>query len=527
MSTATSLPHSLPEVLDYLVLGAGPGGLQVATYLEAAGARYVVLDRGLRPGSFFEKYPRHGRLISANKAIDRRRIGESHLRFDWHSLLSARPDRDLRFSSISHEYFPSPSALVTYLAKWSEHLALNIRLETDIVSIVKIGSGFLLTSALGEVFAARTLIVAAGMAAEYVAEIPGIQHATSYGTMSLDAKEFTGKTVLIIGKGNSAFETANHLVSTAQSIHLVSPTTLRLAWNTHFAGHLRALNASFIDTYLLKLGNAVLDARVLDIERRHQRLRVRLRYVKGGGEEQTLDYDKVICCTGFRFDASCFDEACLPHLSRGGRLPEQTPAWESVNVPGMFFAGTLTQDRDFQGASSAFIEGLRFNARALARFLLAGKSLERRPGQTYRGADAITRGMLRRLNANAGLWDQFGFLCDVYTRLRGDVIRRTEEVPVAHAHQTYGRIGCAYLLVSFEFGPPDPCGDAIRVDRPAQSDLEHAHMSPFAHPVVRLCQRGDVLEEFHLPENLESVWRDPTVHAAPLGGFLARALAAL
>ena len=54
------------EEHDYVIVGAGPAGLQAAYFLERDGRDYVVLEAD-RPGSFFDRFPRHRMLISHNK----------------------------------------------------------------------------------------------------------------------------------------------------------------------------------------------------------------------------------------------------------------------------------------------------------------------------------------------------------------------------------------------------------------------------------------------------------------------------
>ena len=53
--------------MEYLVIGAGPAGLQLAYFLEQAGRDYLVLEAGPGPGTFFTTFPRHRELISSNK----------------------------------------------------------------------------------------------------------------------------------------------------------------------------------------------------------------------------------------------------------------------------------------------------------------------------------------------------------------------------------------------------------------------------------------------------------------------------
>src|SRR6202008_4556124 len=88
-----------------------------------------------------------------------------------------------------------------------------------------------------------------------------------YETVPVDPRDFTDQRVLIIGKGNSALETADNLVETAAVIHVAGPSSIRMAWQTHYVGHLRAVNNNFLDTYQLKSQNAVLDGTVERIER--------------------------------------------------------------------------------------------------------------------------------------------------------------------------------------------------------------------------------------------------------------------
>ena len=75
------------HIYDYLIIGAGPAGIQMGYFFERDGRDYLVLEAE-EPGAFFTKYPRHGNLISANKRYTGYDDPEVNLRFDWNSLLS-------------------------------------------------------------------------------------------------------------------------------------------------------------------------------------------------------------------------------------------------------------------------------------------------------------------------------------------------------------------------------------------------------------------------------------------------------
>jgi cation diffusion facilitator CzcD-associated flavoprotein CzcO len=234
--------------LDYLVIGAGPAGVQVAYFLERAGRDYQVLEAGSRPGAFYQKFPRHRQMISINKPHCGFDDPDQKLRVDWNSLLG---DDDMpRFTEYTDRYFPHADDYLRYLADFAAHHRLGIEYGTRVTEVARdSGDGpFRVTDEHGTVRTARRVIVATGFSRPYVPPIPGIETAESYADMTLDRDSFTDQQVLIIGKGNSAFETADHLGERAAVIHILGPSSLKLAWKTHFIGHLRAVNNNFLDT---------------------------------------------------------------------------------------------------------------------------------------------------------------------------------------------------------------------------------------------------------------------------------------
>lgn len=511
---------------DYLVLGAGPAGLQMAYFLARAGRSYVVLEAGEGPGTFFTRYPRHRQLISINKIHTGYDDPEVRLRFDWNSLLG--DEGDPRFADFSSDYFPAAEGLISYLGDYAErhHLEVHTGQRAVRVSRPVFGGDFEVETATGAHYRARHLLVATGLTREYLPPIPGLELADSYGEMSVDRRQFVGQRVLILGKGNSAFETADHLIPAAAVIHVASPHSLHFAWKTHFVGHLRAVNNNFLDTYQLKSQNAVLDATVERIERRGDDgpFRVLLRYSHAQGEREELEYDRVIACTGFRFDAAVFDPSCRPALTIDDRFPAQTSAWESVNVRGMHFLGTLTQVRDFKKTTSGFIHGFRYNVRALHRMLE-----ERHHGVGWPRVGvpaenrAATRAILQRINRTSALWQQFGFLGDVYARHpERHELEHYEELPVAHIHETAFRHHPDFFVLTLEFGHVE--SDPFAIER--HPDPAQAERSAFLHPVLRHFVGGRKVSEHHLLENLLGEWKDPALHERPLRAFLEEELAA-
>src|SRR5215207_11758806 len=103
---------------EYVILGAGPAGLQLGFFLAQTGRDYVILDGADRPGAFFATFPRHRRLLSINKVHTGCDDREVNLRFDWNSLLG--DDDGPLFKDVSHSYFPDADDLCTYLARYAD-----------------------------------------------------------------------------------------------------------------------------------------------------------------------------------------------------------------------------------------------------------------------------------------------------------------------------------------------------------------------------------------------------------------------
>ncbi|XUL92095.1 NAD(P)-binding domain-containing protein [Streptomyces galilaeus] len=515
------------EPLDYLVIGGGPAGLQLGQLLQAAGHGYRILESGRAPGTFFRTFPRHRKLISINKIYNGTDDPELNLRMDWNSLLS--PDDRMLFTRYSKRYFPHADDLVRYLADFAEAFKLDIAYDTRAEWIRRHDVGFTVTDQHGQDHHARRLVMATGLTRPNTPDIPGIETAEDYSVVSVDPEDFTDRRVLIIGKGNSALETADNLVETAAVIHVAGPHSVRMAWNSHYVGHLRAVNNNFLDTYQLKSQNALLDGNVLSVEKDPGDgvYRVRFSFSRADEVVKELRYDRVIVCTGFRFDASMFAPECRPALVIDDRFAELSPAYESVNVPGLYFAGTLMQQRDFKKSTGGFIHGFRYAVRALSRIL--DERHHERPWphrQLESSPAALADAVVARVNRSSALWQQFGVIGDLIVTASGEPARYHEEVPVAYAHESQLTASGDYFTVTLEYGPDHDKVDPfdITVRRTAQNSVDDAFDAAYLHPVIRHHGGGELLGVHHMAENLENHWDSPEAHHAPLAAFFAREL---
>ncbi|XP_073429109.1 FAD-dependent oxidoreductase domain-containing protein 2 isoform X2 [Dendrobates tinctorius] len=356
---------------DYCVLGAGPGGIQIAKFLEEAGRDYIVFERNLGPGSFFYHFPRHRKLISINKRFTGRMNKEFNLRHDWNSLLSQ--DEHLRFFHYSHEFFPHADDMVRYLNNFSS--ALNVHYGKEIRR-VKMESNleawhghyFVLEDQMEQEYMCNVLLVATGLALANKVKFSGEEYAEGYETVSIDPSNFTGQSVLILGRGNSAFETAENILSSTNFIHMIGRTRVRLSWSTHYVGDLRAINNGLLDTYQLKSLDGLLEGDLSDlalIRDDSGKLYVTHKhYLKSNPAnnhtmipdsmllQNNLDnfaarepYDRVIRCLGWKFDFSIFDSVLLvaTGLALANKVKfsgeEYAEGYETVSIDPSNFTG--------------------------------------------------------------------------------------------------------------------------------------------------------------------------------------------
>ena len=501
--------------IENLIIGAGPAGLQLGYFFEKSQQQYLILERGEHPGTFFKTFPRNRTLISVNKVFTGYSDKEVNLRWDWNSLLS--DNEDLLFKHYSKEFFPCAEDLRRYLRDFADCFGLNVKYNTTISKIGK-DESFLVQDQRGDTYACRRLIMATGFTQPYIPPIPGIEQCERYTDCSVVPEDFTDQRVLIIGKGNSAFETANSLTATTRTIHLCSPTPIIMAWKTHFVGNLRSVNDNFLDTYQLKLQNGILDAEIESITRQGKEFVVKIIYTHAKGERRTIEYDRVLVCTGFRFDAAVFDQECRPALAFNNRLPAQTSEWESTNVKDLYFIGTLMQARDYKRTMSGFIHGFRHNIQALHRMLEYKYEGEAWPSvEISDRPEALAEKVVERINSSPAMFLQPGFFCDVLVTASGRKPRYYEDVPVDYVHESDFGINACYYTISLEYGDFSRI-DPFNVDR--DPDPRKAHLTPYLHPIIRRFAGDTLIDEHHLLEDLENFYA-PEKYRQGIADYLA------
>lgn len=407
-----------PGTYDAIVVGSGPGGLQTAYSLPRAGvSKVAVLTTDEAPAGMFRRFPVFQRLISWTKP--QAPVEPQTREYEWYdhnSLLADEPEhRGLvpRFMDRSFD-LPARPEMEAGLRAFVDATGLRIRYGCKVEGATREADGFLLETAEGD-YRCRVLVLALGVTEAWSPPIPGVESARHY----VDAGEpadYDGRRVLIIGKRNSGFELAHGLLPWAREITLVSPRPVQTAVVALSGLRLRYLHP--YEEYVRGgSGTFVVDAALERVERGPDGFRVRAGGTTWPGELE-LEADEVIVATGFRAPLEPFAELGIATIA-DGRIPAQTPYWESVSAQGVYFAGNATQgaagiSTHGAAASSTSVNGFRYNARVLAHHIAETHFGVRRPGPPLAAAEIVPF-LLRELTVAPELWIQKGYLARVVT----------------------------------------------------------------------------------------------------------------
>tara|TARA_X000001036_G_scaffold203827_2_gene191511 strand:- start:249 stop:2336 length:2088 start_codon:yes stop_codon:yes gene_type:complete len=480
---------------DYLILGAGPAGLQLAYFLHKENKNYAVLEKDTIC-SFFKKLPKHRKLISFNKPhiinnFDRDgffedygvniNTNEVHMRYDWNSLLS--DNEDLTFRKYTEDFFPNADIMVKYMNDFSKINNLNVIEGINIINIDKNNGLFKLrykNDNINDYYQCKHLIICTGLSKPNIPrEIDGIKHAIGYEELELNDELYKGKKIAILGAGNSAMETANYLLNKSSFIWMFSRSKRKLANDTHYVGDIRATHSNFFDVFQFKtLGLFDVINRDFEIVKDGDKFQVN---GEGG------DVDMVIRCLGFKFDDSIFAKSIKPQLYKN-KVPLISDNFQSLNVENLYFGGSITQSLSYKKGTYGFIHGFRYIMKYISNILVDNKE----QNIYHLTRDVFFRMIFKVINENSCIFQLFENFC--YVLLLDPEKKKIidiGEIPVSKALKMtdYDKILITY---EYNFEKRDDNFD-IYIAQP----LYVGFTSRFFHPVLRYIPKDSHFNYFN------------------------------
>ena len=470
-----------PADYDVVVVGTGPAGLQTSYCLSRAGVRnHALLSGDEAPAGMFRRFPVFERLISWTKpdapcSPDSR----EYECYDHNSLLAEEPEaRGLIAKHMDRSFdVPSRAEMEAALAEFAERTGISARYGCRWTGTRREDDRFVLETTDGE-YRCRMVVFAIGMTEPWSPPLNGAEHATHYAGAG-DAASYRDKRVVIIGKRNSGFELAYGLLPWTRELTLVSPRPVDLSVLARSPLRVRYLQP--YEEYVRgTAGVYVVDGSIVGIERGPDGLRVTADATTWDGR-LSVACDEVILATGFR--APLVDLRDLGVVTVvNDRIPALTRFWESVSVPGIFFAGNITiasrgLSKDGVAANSSSVNGFRYNARVLARHLAERLGIEQ-PRPRLAAGEVVPL-LLDELARGPELWIQKGYLARVVSFDEAEGIRDEGILPLEHFVDGGGGSGGDAAAVAVEMSGDGTIYPAIYVRR--RGELEEHALDP--HPV--------------------------------------------
>ena len=402
---------------DVAIIGAGPYGLSAAAHLRAVKGLDVRLFG--EPMSFWERNMPAGML----------------LRSPWSASHISDPSGALTldaYRSPSGGPLPAPVPLDGFIdyGRWFQRQASPDVDKRMVTGIERNPAGFRLTLEDGDALKSRRVVVAAGIGS-FAQRPPQFDHIPSslafHSSEHSDLSRFAGRRIVVVGAGQSAFESAALLKEAGADVEIIArasePRWLARSARLHGLGFLSKLLYAPTD-----IGPAGVSRLVAapNLYRRLPRdlqdklrvrsirpaaahwLRPRLSTVRmtmgrsviaaipgAGGVRIRLDdggerfADHVLLGTGYRVDISRYSflgPDLLRTLRCAGGFPRLTRGFES-SIPGLHFVGAPAA-WSF-GPLLCFVAGVSFASCELTRCISSATSLRGRERKTSPARNAM------------------------------------------------------------------------------------------------------------------------------------------
>jgi thioredoxin reductase len=429
-----------PGEYPIVVVGSGPGAIQTAYFLSRLGIEHAVISGDPGPGGMFRRWPFFQRLLSWTKPYaPAERTSRAFERWDWNSLLALEP----QLRGIAADYmdgtsdFPSRPEMEQNITAFAERAGVAVRFgcrwESTRREETPEGDRFVLTTADGE-YRCRYAIFAVGVAEPYSPSTPGIELAVHYAD-TRDAETYAGKRLFILGKQNSGFELASGLLQWASRISLSSPSPAKTSIETHSLVGVRARYVQPFEDSALGGGVDILAASIKGISRASSGALVVSLERSDNAMPMSVEADEVIAATGFTCPLRDLPGLGVATFGQA-KLPAQTEFWESATVPGIFFAGTITQGsaglkKHGIPPNSGALHGYRYNARVLVREI-GKRHFDIAPTRPEIAVGDVRDHLLAEATLAPELWHQKAYLASVVSFDADDGVRDEGILPLTN-----------------------------------------------------------------------------------------------
>jgi thioredoxin reductase len=372
-------------------------------------------------------------------------------------------------------YFPARSEMEAGIAEFARRAGVRVRYGCRWETTRPLDRGFALGTSDGD-YTCDVAVFAIGTTQPWRPSVPGIELAPHY----VDGKplrEYENRDVFIVGKRNSGFEVADALLPVVRRIYLGSPTPAKLSVIERSLVGARARYVQPYEDHVLGGGHMLIDASIDRIERSDGGYRVHTSGTTRPGN-MVFDVQEVVVTTGFTTPLQDLPKMGVATFNQG-RLPAQTHFWESASLPGVYFAGSVTQAsaglRKYGlTGNSAAVHGFRYNARLLAHHIASKHFGVPAPSRKLEPSRLVPF-LLSEIARAPELWNQQSYLARQvsFDPDEGPVDRGI--VPLAHFVDSPGEDAVAVTVETDDTGDIHP---AVYLRRGAKIEEHLASSHP-------------------------------------------------
>ena len=386
--------------VENVIVGAGPYGLSIASHFRANELEHLVIGRPM--ASWQDSMP-SGMILKSEPFASN--LTDPERSYTFKSFCRSRGS--------SYKPIGSPISLADFLAygHWFHQKTGVDVIDATLTDLDRADGGFVLTLADGAVIWARQVILATGYLAYW--QMPPVlegfsRELISHSAEHRDLSQFAQKDVTIVGRGQSALETAALLHEQGTNVRVLAragqvewgadpnlplsalervrnpDAALGPGWRSLFVSELprvfRHLPAQarhdFVMTSWGPFGGWWLKERVMDrvplltshtISKADERGGRVMLTVQAPGKTVEIETDHVIAATGYRVGLDRL-QYIAPSLQARIKTFEQVPVLDHVfqsSVPGLHFVG-VTSAQSF-GPVMRFVYGAKHAAAIITR----------------------------------------------------------------------------------------------------------------------------------------------------------------
>ncbi|GMH60968.1 hypothetical protein TL16_g03160 [Triparma laevis f. inornata] len=417
-----------------MIIGCGPAGLQAGLQASKLNISYLILEQTAHCGSFFDTYPRLGKLISFNKPNPPGPLPEWNqddyddykLRFDWHTLLASPLPP---FPTLTNQFYPDADIFRSYLQRSSQ--TLNIVFETEVSQVTK---NSVTLKKNGTVLEASAVILSTGMTPKPLSEsesaiynytFPNADHYT-YESAPLSCSVYESKHVFIYGSGNAANELSNHVIQNCAAMRtwVLGRRPIKSSFLTQYVGDVRSGNMLAVESYKLKSLDAVFEGKDYTDITLYQHIKM---LEHGYGVKPTTSSNVVVIyATGFT------SQPLNTNTQYNNNNPKKYPHLHTFNKNDndVYITGAAAHKRDYRVSSSGFVHGFRYTTLTTLNLYNYIHNNVMWPYLTFESYDDVLNHMRKRFQTSSALWHLQKYYCDVVLDTGEKTFLYIESVPV-------------------------------------------------------------------------------------------------